>query len=336
MRSPISELVSRRYSCRAYVDQPIDDAVQRELEAFLATLDPGPLGSRVRVSLVAATADDRASLKGLGTYGFIKDAPGFLVGAAERAPKDLEDYGYSLEHAVLAATDLGLQTCWLGGTFSKSSFARKIGATRDDIVPAVAAVGYPTEGSKKAWARQKAGSHHRLPPEQLFFDGTFEQPLEPAGAGVGGASAGVGGAAGAGAAGTAAGTRAAAGTHAAATAAPNTDPGAAAFAPVLDALRWAPSASNKQPWRILRRGETWHFYLQRTKGYGKGTATFALLRLADLQRVDMGIAMCHFDLVARERGLSGGWVVDPPAPGETGEGGRAGLEYVASWAPPGE
>jgi hypothetical protein len=35
--------------------------------------------------------------------------------------------------------------------------------------------------------------------------------------------------------------------------------------------------------------------------------TLKMLKLADLQRVDMGIAMCHFELAARERGLQGIW-----------------------------
>ena len=52
-----------------------------------------------------------------------------------------------------------------------------------------------------------------------------------------------------------------------------------------------------------------------------------MLRIADLQRVDMGIAMCHFELVARERGLAGSWVVrDPgiPLPGKD-------TEYTVTW-----
>ena len=99
------------------------------------------------------------------------------------------------------------------------------------------------------------------------------------------------------------------------------------FAAVLEGVRMAPSASNKQPWRIVRRGRDWHFYLQRTKGYGKGSAIFVMLRLADLQRVDLGIAMCHFELVAREHGLAGIWVARDPGlqlPGKD-------AEYVATW-----
>jgi nitroreductase len=77
-------------------------------------------------------------------------------------------------------------------------------------------------------------------------------------------------------------------------------------------VRIAPSASNKQPWRIVQTGNAWHFYLQRTKRYGKGTLLFKFLRLADLQRVDMGIAMCHFELTARSLGLQGHWIVEEP------------------------
>jgi len=36
--------------------------------------------------------------------------------------------------------------------------------------------------------------------------------------------------------------------------------------------------------------------------------------MADLQRVDMGIAMCHFELAVREAGIEGRWVTDQPLP----------------------
>jgi hypothetical protein len=268
------------------VDRPIEATDRQALSEFLASLGTGPLGSCARFSLVAATENDRESLKGLGTYGFIKGATGFVVGAVKPGPKDMEDYGYQLEHAVLAATDLGLGTCWLGGSFTKSSFARKIGTTRSEVVPAVVAVGYPAEGSRSEdRIRERAGSERRLPRQQLFLEGKAGEPLDFS--------------------------------------------RAAGYADVLEAVRWAPSASNKQPWRLVRSGEAWHFYLQRSKGYGKGSAVFSLLRLADLQRVDMGIAMCHFELTARERGLTGRWVIEQPALDTV----AAGLEYTVSWVP---
>ena len=89
----------------------------------------------------------------------------------------------------------------------------------------------------------------------------------------------------------------------------------------------APSASNKQPWRIVHRGRDWHFYLVRTKGYGKESALFSALRLADMQRVDMGIAMCHLELAARELGLAGTWTFEEPGLGAL----ETGVEYTATW-----
>jgi hypothetical protein len=51
--------------------------------------------------------------------------------------------------------------------------------------------------------------------------------------------------------------------------------------------------------------------MQRTPGYREGFFQ-VLLNLVDLQRMDMGIAMCHFELTAREAGLKGEWIVEEP------------------------
>ena len=68
-------------------------------------------------------------------------------------------------------------------------------------------------------------------------------------------------------------------------------------------VRQGPSASNKQPWRILKSADRFHLYLQRTRGYRNVFTRMA--QVDDMQRIDMGIAMCHFELTARELGLSG-------------------------------
>jgi hypothetical protein len=80
---------------------------------------------------------------------------------------------------------------------------------------------------------------------------------------------------------------------------------AGGFATPLEMVRLGPSASNRQPWRIIKDGMRWHFYMHRTPGYAERNRTF--LKIADLQRVDMGIAMCHFELSVQEAGLSGEW-----------------------------
>ncbi len=59
----------------------------------------------------------------------------------------------------------------------------------------------------------------------------------------------------------------------------------------LEAVRLAPSAVNKQPWRIVKCGSTFHFYEKHNKGYS-GEKT------GDMQKIDMGIVLCHFMLIA--------------------------------------
>lgn len=269
MKTSVIELIKKRFSCRIHPNKPIEEASKQQLKDFLEGYPKGPFGSPNRFLLAAAAENDRQELKSLGTYGFIKHAQGFIVGAMGAGAKNLEDFGYVMEQAILLATELNLGTCWLGGSFTKSSFAKKIAATAEETVPAVTSVGYIADHSKaEDWIRRRAGGAMRLPAEQLFHEEVFGNEIHMEAIG--------------------------------------------AYAQVLDMVRWGPSASNKQPWRIIHSGTCWHFYLQRTKGYGKESLMGKVLKVADVQRLDMGIAMCHFELSARELGLTGRWKLAEP------------------------
>lgn len=247
-------------------------------------MQKGPLGSNIRLDLFAASEQDRQALKGIGTYGVIRNAQGFIVGAMGPGEKNLEDFGYLMEFAILFATDLGLGTCWLGGSFTKSSFAKKIGVTALESVPAVTSTGYSADNSQSEDRnRRRAAGEMRLNADKLFFTEKFGQPIQPEQAG--------------------------------------------SYATVLDMVRMGPSASNKQPWRIVKQDAVWHFYLQRTPGYGRDSWLGRLIGVADVQRLDMGIAMCHFELAAMELGLQGKWSIQEPKL----EKPDLHTEYTVSW-----
>lgn len=91
------------------------------------------------------------------------------------------------------------------------------------------------------------------------------------------------------------------------------------YAQVLEMVRRAPSASNKQPWRVIKANNAFHFYLQRVAGYDH------MLPAIDLQRMDMGIALCHFELSARELQLNGRWQAADPRINQPD------TEYILSW-----
>ncbi|MGB8212949.1 MAG: nitroreductase family protein [Anaerolineales bacterium] len=282
--APIIDTIRQRFSCRMFHTRPIEATKQQDLQAFMDSLPAGPFGARPRFRLVAATKADRAVLHGLGTYGFIRGATGFIIGAVEPGGKYLEDYGYLMEAIILHATHLRLGTCWLGGTFTRSRFAKKIDLGSGETIPAVTAVGefIDPEQARQGLISGGADAGSRLPWDTLFSDMQSGKPLDRATAG--------------------------------------------AYAMPLSMVRIAPSASNKQPWRVVKDGQRWHFYLQRTPGYRRDPLKI-LLDLCDLQRLDMGIALCHFELTAREMGLAGHWAVDEPLNLASG----AKTEYVASW-----
>ena len=94
---------------------------------------------------------------------------------------------------------------------------------------------------------------------------------------------------------------------------------AGALAFPLEMVRLGPSAVNKQPWRAVVIGDTVHFYLKRSKD-------FAIGKSGDMQKIDTGIALCHFDLAAQEAGLNPQFLLnDPGLPLEDG------MEYIASY-----
>lgn len=74
---------------------------------------------------------------------------------------------------------------------------------------------------------------------------------------------------------------------------------------ILEAVRLAPSAVNKQPWRIVICGNKAHFYEKRSKGYISADGW-------DLQKIDIGIALCHFKLVSDESGFETEFSIDDP------------------------
>lgn len=95
------------------------------------------------------------------------------------------------------------------------------------------------------------------------------------------------------------------------------------WAPCLEAMRRGPSAMNAQPWRIAKDPRRPVFHLGLVRPAPKRS----------MRRLDAGIAMCHFALVAAELGLAGSWV----APGSLREAARPpappGTVHVASWIP---
>jgi hypothetical protein len=87
---------------------------------------------------------------------------------------------------------------------------------------------------------------------------------------------------------------------------------------LIEMVQWAPSAVNKQPWRIIVSDNGFHFYEKHDKGYISD-------KTGDLQKIDVGIALCHFVMGLKDQGEIPSVVVEDP-----GIAVPEGIEYVAT------
>lgn len=84
----------------------------------------------------------------------------------------------------------------------------------------------------------------------------------------------------------------------------------------LELFRLAPSASNKQAWRVIKVENKFHFYICRNK---KDNTNKSI----DLPKVDIGIALCHFKIAVDDLALTGKWHINNPQISD--------WEYIISW-----
>lgn len=273
----VMERIQKRRSVRTYSPKKVEENIKKKLRQLFIEYGSGPLGAPVRFELLELGTVSPRELRSFGTYGMIRGAGLYILGAVKDRAGSQLDLGYCLEKVVLEATALGLGTCWLGGTFRRSRFARWIDLAADELLPVIIPVGYPAEKKRLSEAILPSGSTGRRKPwHTLFFNGDVKTPL--------------------------------------------TEEEAGPYRNALEAVRLAPSALNGQPWRIIKGREgCFRLYLKENRIYNR---TLGRLRL---QHVDMGIAMSHFELAAREQALPGRW--DPHAPALL----HSGLEQVALW-----
>ena len=193
----------------------------------------------------------------------VKGAKHYIAGIANEKIS-LLDFGYAFEQIALYADSIGLGTCWLGGTFKRSTVARLLKIKKGEWIPAMMPVGYAAvrPSARARLTRLAIKADMRKPFDEIFYNGKNGMPLTEATSGD--------------------------------------------LAEPLEAVRLAPSASNKQPWRLVVNtdGDV-EFYLNRTMNYGERMGY-------DIQMVDIGIAMWHFKAAAEEKGIKGEYKVFRP------------------------
>ena len=248
----VKKAVQDRVSIRSYEERSLTKEDKSKLMDFNASLT-NPFGVDVKVQYISK--DKGAEDVQLGTYGTIRGAKDFLAITVKDQPYAMEAVGYQFENLVLYATDMGLGTVWLAGTFNRKDFKNVIEISDEDLFPCICPVGYP--GQKRSFiekiTRVSLGSKKRKEWDKLFFLDDFSKSL--------------------------------------------TKEDAGRYTDALDMLRLAPSATNAQPWAVVKEGDKFHFFCN----YKNSTNN----DVKKIKHLDLGIALSHFHQTAMSDGLNG-------------------------------
>ena len=147
-----SELIRKRYSVRAYRPDPVEDEkLQQVLEA--ARLAPTAANRQPFRLLIIPTAGREAELQRIYKRSWFVQAPLVLCACALPAegwvrmdgkPYVDVDVTIAMDHLILAATDLGLGTCWIAA-FDPVA-AREVLELPEGVEPIVfTPLGYPAD-----------------------------------------------------------------------------------------------------------------------------------------------------------------------------------------------
>ena len=112
----IQEAIEARHSVRAYKDQPLSVEIVKVLEEQIAVLNRE---GKLHMQLILN--EPKAFQGTMAKYGKFRNANNYLVMAGKKADDLDERIGYYGEHLVLLAQTLGLNTCWVGLSYSKVS-----------------------------------------------------------------------------------------------------------------------------------------------------------------------------------------------------------------------
>lgn len=143
--------INARYSCRAYLDKPVPRPL---LEQIIDAGRRAPSARKVEpVFFVAVTEPARrARLAELLEYGrFVAQAGACIAVYSHPTKYYLEDGCIAAENILIAATALGLQSCWIAG--DKKEYAGQVsqllGVAAEDKLITLLAIGYAKEPGRQ-------------------------------------------------------------------------------------------------------------------------------------------------------------------------------------------
>lgn len=131
----IFEAINVRHSVRSYTDRKIDEDMKNELNRVIEECN---IDGDMNIQL--CTDEPKAFDSFMARYGKFKNVKNYIAIVGKKGRDLQEKSGYYGEKIVLKATQLGLNTCWVGLTYRKGKTECKI--NHGEKLCCVIALGY--------------------------------------------------------------------------------------------------------------------------------------------------------------------------------------------------
>ena len=131
----LQEAIQARHSVRAYQEQPLTDADARALQE---KIDEVNRKGRLHIQLIRN--EPKAFLGPFARYGKFSGVTDYLVMIGEKSADLDERIGYYGEQLVLFAQTIGLNTCWVGLSYTKIPGTYVL--NNSEVIQAYIAIGY--------------------------------------------------------------------------------------------------------------------------------------------------------------------------------------------------
>ena len=139
----IREAIKTRHSVRQYKPEPISETHKEQLEEVIRACNEE---SGLNMQLILDDPECFDTL--LGHYGKFENAVNYVAVVGPKLLPNLEETGgYYGQKVVLKAQMMGLNTCWVAGTYGRGKC--KAARDQDEMLICVIAIGYgQNEGTK--------------------------------------------------------------------------------------------------------------------------------------------------------------------------------------------
>lgn len=142
------EAIKNRRSVRSYTDQNLEGQILSKLQEIIESTNRES-GLNFQLILNEPKAFDTM----IARYGNFSNVKNYIALIGKNSPNLGEDCGYYGEKVVLEIQRMGLNTCWVGGTYKKVPEAFHLRPDEKQLL--VIAVGFGVPGSEKPHKSKK-------------------------------------------------------------------------------------------------------------------------------------------------------------------------------------